>query len=151
MLFSFRTVEDDQIWTVDTEILEWTKASSIVSSPSVKAVESKFANYIPIEKGKLSPIGGGRYRLHPRKPIGKDGRPQLSMIVLLTVLTEQDGGTCVTFLQANVDIKDAQHQEIKKYTCECLPAVGAPARPSPVPMPPITADEKKAQESQLGE
>lgn len=151
MIFNFKTVEGGEQYVIDPEAQTWAKASSIIATPSVKAAESNIARFVPIEEGRLVPLGGGRYRLHPRKPIGKDGKPQLSMIVLLTVLTEQDGGTCVTFLQANVDIKDAQHQEIKKYTCECLSAVGAPARPSPVPMPPITAEEKKAQESQLGE
>jgi hypothetical protein len=146
MLYNFKTTDDGQQWAIDTEALTWAKASSILATPSVKAAESNIARFVAQEEGKLIPMGGGRYALQGRKPFDKDRKPQLSIFILLSILSGEDGGTAVTFMQANVDIKDLQHQEIKKFKCEVLPAIPAPNRPPQVQMPPITAEEKKAQE-----
>ena len=72
MIFNFKTVEGDEQYVIDPEAQTWAKASSIIATPSVKAAESNIARFVPIEEGKLVPLGGGRYRLHPRKPIGKE-------------------------------------------------------------------------------
>lgn len=146
MLYNFRTTEDSQQWTVDTEQLKWARASSILAAPSVKAVESHLARFVAAEEGPLIPMGGSRFAMAGRQPLDAAGKPQLAIVIIVTVLTSEDGGSAVTFIQANVEIKDFQHQEIKKFRTEVLPAIRSPQNPGrrPVVMPPITADEQKA-------
>jgi hypothetical protein len=144
MLYNFET--DEGTFVIDTEILTWAKASSIIAAPSIKAAESNFAHFVPQVEGKLIPLGGGRYALQGRKPFNEKKEPQLSIFILLNIFSGEDGGTAVTFLQSNVEVRKLQHQEIKKFKCEVLPAIPAPNRPPQAQMPPITAEEKKAQE-----
>ena len=128
MIYNFRTAEGQ--WVVNPEDLTWARTSSIISSPSVVAAASNLANFVPIETGKLVPLGGGRYSLDGRKPLNEKQEPQLSIFIILTILTAEDGGTCVSFLQANVETTDFQQQEIKKFKCESLPAIPTPTRPA---------------------
>lgn len=145
MLYNFRTTDDSQMWAVDTEALTWAKASSILATPSVKAAESNIARFVASEEGALIPMGGGRYALEGRKPVDDAGKPQLAIFILVTILSAEDGGVCVVFIQANVAIQDAQHQEIKKFKMECLPPIRPPQNPAlRREMPPITVDEQKA-------
>jgi hypothetical protein len=146
VIYNFRTTDDGQQWMIDTESQPayWAKASSILAAPSVSAAANNSASFVPQEEGTLVPLGGGRYALKGRKPIGPDGKPQLSIIIILTVLSSEEGGTCVTFVQTNVDIKDLQHAEIKNFKTEALPAVKTPTRPAPQAMPPITKEEQAA-------
>ena len=120
MTYTFRT-EDGQHWALDTERGMWSKTSSLLAAPSIIAAEHGLSHLAATETGKLIPIGGGRYAFEGRQP--KDG---LCLITIMTVLSIEDGGSCVTFLQANVNIMDAAHEDIKKYKCECLPAPVAP-------------------------
>lgn len=148
MIYNFRTTEDNQQWMIDTESQPayWAKASSILAAPSVTAAANNTASFVPQEEGVLVPLGGGRYALKGRKPVDAAGNPQLSIIIILTLLSGEEGGTCVTFIQANVDIKDAQHADIKNFKVEALPAIRTPQRPTAQVMPPITKEEKKAAE-----
>jgi hypothetical protein len=145
VIYNFKTTEDGQQWVIDTEALTWARASSILATPSVKAATSNLARFVASEEGKLIPMGGGRYALEGRRPLDKDRKPQLALVIILNILTSEGDGSCVTFIQANVDVKDLQHTEIKNFHVECLPAIRPPNRPAPQAMPPITADEQKAQ------
>ena len=138
MNYTFKT-EDDQLWMVDVERMHWGKASSIISAPSVKAVESKLAQFVETEGGDVTPLGGGRYVLEGRQP--KDG---LCIVTILTVLSEENGGTCVTFAQGNVNIKDLQHEAVTKFRCECLSTPQKPQRPKVIQMPMPTPDTIKS-------
>lgn len=122
MIYNFKTVDDDQQWVVDSEELNWARASSLVAAPTIKAAETNLARFVPTEEGKLIPMGGGRYALEGRKPfVGPDNHPQLAIIVILTLLSAENNGTCVTFMQANVAVKDLQHQQIKNFVAQCMP------------------------------
>lgn len=147
MLYNFKSSEGQ--WVVDSENLTWARTSSIISSPSLLAAEGNIGNFVPIEEGKLNPLGGGRYSLLGRRPFNEKKEPQLSIFILLTVLSAEGDGTCVTFVQGNVDLSDFQHQQIKHFKAECLPAVKAPNRPALQGMPPITKEEQKAMVEQV--
>jgi hypothetical protein len=123
--YEFKT-EDGQLWTIDTERGTWARVSTILAAPSVIAAESNLSNYVPAEGGRLVSIGNGQYYLEGRQP--KDG---LCRVAVITVLTDEDEGSCVTFLQANVTVKDPNHREIKKYRCVAL---AAPQDPSQISM-----------------
>jgi len=125
MIYNFKTEEDGQQWVVDTEVLNWARASSIVAAPSVLAAESNLARFVPTEEGRLIPLGGGRYVLEGRQPFvpGPNGQPvpQFALFIVLTILSADKDGTCVTFLQANVPVKDFQHQSIKNFAAQVMP------------------------------
>ena len=120
MIYNFKT-EDGQQWVADTEALTWGKASSIIASPTIKAAETNIARFVATEEGKLIPLGGGRYAFEGRKPFDESNKPQLAVFIVLTILSAESEGTCVTFFQANVPIKDVQHQPIKNFHVQCLP------------------------------
>jgi hypothetical protein len=121
MIYNFRTESDGQQWVVDTEALSWAKASSIIASPTIKAAETNIARFVPAEEGQLIPLGAGRFALNGRKPFDAENKPQLAIFIVLTLLTADNEGTCVTLFQANVPIKEVQHQHIKNFHIQCLP------------------------------
>lgn len=121
MIFNFKTELDSQQWVIDTEELNWARASSLVAAPSIKAAETNLARFVPTEEGKLIPMGGGRYALEGRKPFDENKNPQLAFIVILTILSAENEGTCVTFMQTNVAIRDLQHQQIKNFVSQTMP------------------------------
>jgi hypothetical protein len=149
VLYNFKTVEDNQQYVVDTERLTWARASSILSAPSVTAVESKIARFVAAEEGRLIPLGGGRFAFEGRSPFDKDGKPQLAIAIIVHVpVTDPADGkvALVCLIQTNVNIKDGAHTEIQKFVVENLPALRPPQNPArrAIVMPPITADEQKA-------
>ena len=121
MIFNFKTELDSQQWVIDTEEFNWARASSLVAAPSIKAAETNLARFVPTEEGKLIPMGGGRYALEGRKPFDENKNPQLAFIVILTILSAENEGTCVTFMQTNVAIRDLQHQQIKNFVSQTMP------------------------------
>lgn len=121
MIYNFKTEEDDQQWVVDTELLTWARASSIIAAPTIIAAEANIARFVPTEEGKLIPLGGGRYNLEGRQPFDENHKPQLSLFMIITVLSTENEGTCMTFFQANVAAKGVQHQNIKNFESRCLP------------------------------
>ena len=129
MIYNFKDSSGQQ-WMVDTETLKWAQASSILATPSIAAAASNLAHFVPQAEGALVPLGGGRYAFEGRKPLDDGGNPQLSIIIILTVLTAEDEGVCVTFIQGNVGVTDFQHQQIKKFKAEALPAISTPTRPA---------------------
>lgn len=159
MIYNFKTEEDDQQWTVDTEKLTWARASSILTTPSVKAAENKLARFVPIEEGSLAPMGGGRYALAGRKPTtgirNEDGseKQQLAQIAIacVPVTDETDSQiVLVTLIQANVALKDAHQQEIKRHQIELMAPFQAPNRPTePKPPTPVEKLEEKAAEPEV--
>lgn len=126
MIYNFKDASE-QMWVIDTESLSWSRASSIIAAPSIVAAESNVARFVPTEEGELTALGGGRYVLEGRKQFDDEGKPQLAIVIILTLLSADNDGTCVTFLQSNVEIKDAQHQQIKNFHTQCL----APFTPTP--------------------
>lgn len=134
MIYNFRAVEFDNeeqfVIDTDPEVLTWARTSSIISAPSVVAAGQNLVNFVPIEQGKLNSLGGGRYTLEGRQPFSKDGKPQLSIIVILSVLSGDNEGTNYIFLQANVPTSEFQHQEIKHFQTQCLQAL--PIQPAGV-------------------
>lgn len=121
MIYNFKTESDDQMWVMDTEALTWARASSIISTPSVQAAQSNLAHFVPSEEGRLIPLSNGRFALEGRKPFDADGKPQFAIFIILNILSSENDGTCVTFIQANVALKDGQHQHIKNFHTQCLP------------------------------
>ena len=97
MIYNFRT-EDDQLWVFNTVDMTWGKASNILASPSIGAVEAKLANYQFTEQGTLVAMGAGAYNFDGRTP--KDG---LSTVGIMAVPYDT---YLILFLRANVKIKD---------------------------------------------
>ena len=126
MLYNFRD-SDDQQWQIDTERLTWARASSILSAPSVTAAENNMARFIATEEGSLAPLGMGRFGLVGRRP------PDLSIVSIGHVpITDDDGQiVLVCLIQSNVTIKDAQHQEIKRFKIQPLAPPPMPGQPPP--------------------
>ena len=120
MIFNFKTVQDYQQWQIDTENGTWARASNIIAAPTVIAAAQNIARFVPQEEGKITPLGGGRYALTGRQPF-LDGQPQLAVICILTLLSADNDGTCLTLIQGNVPLKELQHQPIKNFAMECLP------------------------------
>lgn len=120
MIYSFKTKADDQQWIIDTEALTWARSSGLVISPSVIAAEANMGSFVPIEEGKLTAMGGGRYVLEGRKPFDESGKPQLSILILLSLLSADNQGTCVTFIQSNMELDKFQHQPIKNFATEVM-------------------------------
>jgi hypothetical protein len=152
MKFNFKTVSDEQQWVIDTEDGTWARASSIISASSIVAAEHNAAHFVPQEEGHLIPMGGGRYAFEGRKPFDEQGKPQLAVVCILTLLSSDDGGTCVTLIQGNVALKELQHQTISKFHAECLPPLqltkaSAPKTPRfiPVEQNPPQIGEKNVQ------
>ena len=138
MIYNFKVVEGDAQYVIDIEALTWAHTSSLLTAPSLVAAKDNWAAFMPVEEGKLSPLGGGRFHFVGRKS------PQLALIAVLWIpVSEPDGVTMVNILQANVDIKDGKAQEITKYKTECMPAARQAPNPAlqPIQQPPITIDE----------
>lgn len=119
MIYNFK-VEGVQ-YMVDTEALTWAQASSIISAPSIKAAESNLAHFVPQKEGKLIPLSNGRFALEGKKPFDEKGKPQFAIFIILTLLSAENEGVCISFIQGNVPLTDLQHQQIKHFHAQCLP------------------------------
>lgn len=102
MIYSFQTVDDERFF-VDTQTMRWSRASSILSAPSISAVENSISNTVPIESGNLISMGGGAFNLDGRTPKTTGPGAGLSSIGILAVPYED---TLVMYLHANVPVKD---------------------------------------------
>lgn len=123
MVFTFKTKADSQNWSIDTENLTWSRVSSLIATPSIMAAESNIARFVPVESGELNALGGGRYTFDGKKPFDENGIPQLAVICVLTLLSSEENGTCVTFLQANVETEDLKHEPVSKFETRCMPPI----------------------------
>jgi len=115
MIYTFKDESGEQ-WQIDTEKLIWSRASSILSAPSVAAAENDMARFVPQEEGQLAPMGMGRFSFVGRRP------PQLSIISIGHIPVTDDDGEIVSvcLVQSNVIIKDVEHQEIKRFRVQPL-------------------------------
>ena len=146
MVFTFKTKADSQQWQLDSENLTWQRVSSLITTPSVTAAENDIARFVPVESGILTALGGGRYVLEGRKPFDENGTPQLAVVIFLTLLSSENSGTCVTFIQSNVEVEGLTHEPISKFeTHEMPPITMSPksggARAIPPAMPPVAQKE----------
>jgi len=66
MLYQF-TTPDGETFVLNTETMRWGKASTILSAPSVAAVEGGITQFMYSEEGDLVPQGGGTYNLDGRR------------------------------------------------------------------------------------
>lgn len=86
MLLQFTVVEDNSIWIVDTQFMQWGRVSAPQSDPTSQV----------LEHGKLVPKGFGIYGLEPRTQ---------GLITIGTYLVGL-GQTVKVFLRTNVPVKD---------------------------------------------
>lgn len=104
MLLQFTVVEDNSIWIVDTQFLQWGRVSAPQSNAESKVLES----------GKLVPKGFGIYGLEPRVP------PGLATIGTYVVGL---GQSIKIYLRANVPVKDfTMPVPIRQVLYEILPS-----------------------------
>lgn len=104
MLLQFTVVEDNSIWIVDTQFLQWGRVSAPQSNAESKVLES----------GKLVPKGFGIYGLEPRTP------PGLATIGTYVVGL---GQSIKIYLRANVPVKDfTMPVPIRQVLYEILPS-----------------------------
>ena len=121
MIYNFQLASNKDQYAIDVEALTWAKTSNILAAPTIIAAEANIARFIPQEEGRLTPLGGGRYALDGRRPFDAKGIPQLALFMVVTVLSSDNEGTCMTFLQSNVALENFQHQNIKNFESRCLP------------------------------
>jgi hypothetical protein len=110
MVYQFRTASDDQLFVFNTVDMTWGRASSIVSAPSLGAVENRLANFEFLESGTLVPMGAGAYNFDGRTPETGLENPKapgpgagLSTVGIMAVPYDT---YLILFLRANVKIKD---------------------------------------------
>lgn len=108
MIFQFKTL-DDELFIFDTEEMVWGRASSILSAPSVSAVENRLAKFEFIEKGSLIAMGAGAYSFDGRTPkTGLDDPKNpgpgagLSNVGILCVPFHDK---FIVYLKANIEVK----------------------------------------------
>lgn len=101
MIYSFKTL-DDELWVINTSSLKWGRASSILSAPSVTAVENEITQYEFLEGGDLVPMGAGIYNFDGRTPETKGPGAGLSSVGIIAIPFED---TLVVYLRPNVPIK----------------------------------------------
>ena len=102
MIYQFRTM-DDELFVINTVEMTWGRASNILSSPSVAAVEAHLAKFEFSESGTLIPMGAGSYNFEGRTPETKGLGAGLSTVGIMAVPFDS---YLVLFLKANVPIKD---------------------------------------------
>lgn len=102
MIFHFETL-DDALWVIDTANLQWGRASSILSAPSIVAAEKNLAKFEFAESGRLVPMGAGVYNMDGRTPKSAAPGAGLSSVGIMSIPFED---TLVIYLRANVKIKD---------------------------------------------
>lgn len=118
MIYQFRT-EDDSLFVFNTVDMTWGRASSLVTAPSIGAVENHLANfaYVENDKGTLVAMGAGAYNFDGRTPKTEGEGVGLSTVGIMAVPYDQE---LVLFLRANVKIKDESFksnfpQEAQKF------------------------------------
>ena len=118
MKYQFATA-DDALFVLDMVSMKWGRVSSILASPSIKAVENEAFTYNLLEEGDLIPMGGGVYTFQGRTPKTgledpKNPKPGagLCSVGLLAIPYED---TLQLYLRANVMLKEDsfKSQEIK--------------------------------------
>lgn len=103
MLLQFTVVDDNSIWIVDTQFLQWGRVSAPQSDPTSVVLES----------GKLVPQGFGIYALAPRKT---------GLVTIGTYLVGM-GQTIKIYLRTNIPIKDfTMPVPIRQVLYEILPS-----------------------------
>ena len=102
MIYHFQTL-DDSLWVIDTANMQWGRASSILSAPSITAAEKNLAKFELADSGTLVPMGAGVYNMNGRTPKTTGPGAGLSSVGIMCIPFED---TLVVYLRANVKIKD---------------------------------------------
>lgn len=104
MIYQFKTI-DDFLFVFNTVEMTWGRASSLVTAPSLGAVENHLASFVYVEgdNGILVPQGAGAYNFDGRTPKTEGPGAGLSTVGIMAVPFDQQ---LILFLRANVKIKD---------------------------------------------
>lgn len=118
MKYQFATA-DDAIFVLDVVSMRWGRVSSILASPSIKAVESEAFTYNLLEEGDLIPMGGGVYNMDGRDFKDKD-RPGAGLVSVGLLQIAYDAPERVDnfYIRANVMLKEDSFTSSRGNGCE---------------------------------